>query len=68
MVSTFPHDPKAFTQGLIYRDGLLYESTGLTGSRAFARSHSKPAVVLQGVRGPGDFAEGLTEWGTTSCS
>ena len=28
---TYPHDPHAFTQGLIYVDGHLYESTGLTG-------------------------------------
>ena len=31
VVNTYPHDPNAFTQGLVYRDGVLYESTGLRG-------------------------------------
>src|SRR5689334_22621951 len=31
VVNTFPHDPAAFTQGLVYLDGVLYETTGLTG-------------------------------------
>jgi glutamine cyclotransferase len=28
IVKTYPHDPKAFTQGLVYRDGFIYEGTG----------------------------------------
>ena len=32
IVKTYPHDPKAFTQGLVYHNGFLYEGTG--GSRA----------------------------------
>jgi len=31
VVNTFPHDPEAFTQGLVYHDGRLYEGTGLRG-------------------------------------
>ncbi len=31
IVHTYPHDPHAYTQGLIYVDGHLYESTGLNG-------------------------------------
>src|SRR3954452_18369331 len=31
VVKTYPHDPKAFTEGLFYNDGFLYESTGETG-------------------------------------
>ena len=31
IVHVYPHDPHAFTQGLIYADGHLYESTGLNG-------------------------------------
>lgn len=31
IVATYPHDDTAFTQGLEYRDGLMYESTGLYG-------------------------------------
>jgi glutamine cyclotransferase len=34
VVNTYPHDPEAFTQGLLYRDGVLFESTGCPrGSR-----------------------------------
>ena len=29
IVNVYPHDPEAFTQGLVYEDGSLYESTGL---------------------------------------
>jgi len=32
VVNTFDHDPKAFTQGLVFEDGFLYEGTGLNGS------------------------------------
>lgn len=31
VVATYPHDPEAFTQGLLWHDGVLYESTGLNG-------------------------------------
>ena len=31
VVNVYPHDRAAFTQGLLYRDGVLYESTGLNG-------------------------------------
>jgi len=31
LVRSFPHDPQAFTQGLVLRDGVFYESTGLYG-------------------------------------
>jgi glutaminyl-peptide cyclotransferase len=31
VVASYPHDRNAFTQGLIWRDGVLYESTGLVG-------------------------------------
>ncbi len=31
MVHTYPHDAAAFTQGLVFVDGMLYESTGLNG-------------------------------------
>jgi len=31
VINTFPHDRKAFTQGLVFEDGVLYEGTGLPG-------------------------------------
>ena len=66
VVKTFPHDPKAFTQGLIYRDGALYESTGLAGESSLRRVALETGRVLQ--RRDIDrqyFAEGMTDWGNT---
>jgi glutamine cyclotransferase len=36
----YPHDANAYTQGLIYSDGLLYESTGITGRSSLAKGPS----------------------------
>jgi glutamine cyclotransferase len=64
VINTFPHDPQAFTQGLIYRDGFLYESTGLNGQSSLRKVRLETGEVLQ--RQAIDaryFAEGLTDWG-----
>ena len=45
VVQAYPHDPQAFTQGLIYEDGILFESTGLYG-----RSSLRRVVTWQRVR------------------
>jgi hypothetical protein len=37
VVQTYPHDPKAFTQGLEYYNGFLYESTGLEGQSSLRK-------------------------------
>jgi glutamine cyclotransferase len=37
IIHVFPHDRTAFTEGLEYRDGFLYESTGLEGKSVFSR-------------------------------
>jgi glutamine cyclotransferase len=37
VVSSYPHDPTAFTQGLEFRDGVLYEGIGLQGRSAVRR-------------------------------
>lgn len=60
VVKTFPHDPAAFTQGLIYVDGEFYESTGLNGESSLRRVEIASGKVLQ--RRAVDakyFAEGL---------
>ena len=31
IVRTYPHDREAYTQGLLYHDGFLYEGTGMAG-------------------------------------
>ncbi|WP_367270644.1 glutaminyl-peptide cyclotransferase, partial [uncultured Brevundimonas sp.] len=63
VVRTFPHDPTAFTQGLVYRDGLLIESTGRAPS-SIRRVRLEDGVVLQKRElDPEYFGEGLTEIG-----
>ena len=37
VVNMYPHDENAFTQGLVYEDGSLYESTGLYGGSTLRR-------------------------------
>lgn len=61
VVKTFPHDPNAFTQGLEYYDGFLYESTGLQGKSSLRKVAIESGRVLQRVTlTPKDFGEGLT--------
>ncbi|HKW02404.1 MAG TPA: glutaminyl-peptide cyclotransferase [Vicinamibacterales bacterium] len=63
VVHAYPHDPEAFTQGLIYLDGFLYESTGLNGKSSVRKVKLETGEVLQ--RRDVDaryFAEGMTEW------
>lgn len=56
IISVVPHDPSAFTQGLVYHGGKLYESTGIYG-RSSIRIVDTSGVVLQSRSVPG-FAEG----------
>lgn len=66
VVHTYPHDAKAFTQGLIFVDGHLYESTGINGQSSLRMVDLDSGRVLQ--EQPVDskyFAEGLTDWGST---
>lgn len=66
VVHTYPHDPNAFTQGLIYVDGHLYESTGLNGRSSLRMVDLATGNVLQKHDLPPDiFGEGLTDWGST---
>jgi glutamine cyclotransferase/nitroreductase len=63
VLHTYPHDKKAFTQGLIFREGALYESTGQFGESSVRKVELTTGKVLQIT--PVDrqyFAEGLTEW------
>jgi glutamine cyclotransferase len=64
VVNTFPHDPQAFTQGLVFQDGALVESTGLEGHSSLRRVELQTGKVLQKVDVPQFyFAEGLTLFG-----
>lgn len=66
IIHTYPHDPNAFTQGLFYLDGFLYESTGLNGRSSVRMVDLKTGKVLQHYDLPKQyFGEGLTDWGST---
>jgi glutamine cyclotransferase len=65
IVHTYPHDPRAYTQGLIYMDGHLYESTGLNGRSSLRMDDLATGRVLQSAAVPQQyFAEGLAAWGS----
>jgi glutaminyl-peptide cyclotransferase len=64
VVNVYPHDREAFTQGLLYRDGVLFESTGLNGRSTLRRVQLETGKVLQQIKVDNRyFAEGLTDWG-----
>ncbi len=63
VVRVYPHDPDAFTEGLIYIDGALYESTGLRG-RSSIRKVDLESGKIQSTTSLSEqyFGEGLTDW------
>ena len=64
VVHTYPHDPAAFTQGLVFEDGLLYEGTGLYGQSSLRRVELETGKVLQRRELPAEyFGEGITVFG-----
>src|SRR5512140_2966216 len=61
VVRRYPHDPDAFTQGLEYVDGVLYEGTGLEGQSRLRKVQLDTGRVLQEVALPPQyFGEGIT--------
>jgi glutaminyl-peptide cyclotransferase len=63
VVREYPHDTDAFTQGLIYLDGFLYESTGRTGRSSLRKVRLETGeIIQQRAVNPRDYGEGLTEW------
>jgi len=64
IVHTYPHDRGAFTQGLVFRDGFLYESTGMHGQSSLRKVEPETGrVVRQVAVGAQHFAEGLADFG-----
>jgi glutamine cyclotransferase len=64
IVATYPHDPRAFTQGLVFLGGQLYESTGQHGQSTIRRVNIADGRVLQSVALPASqFGEGIVDWG-----
>jgi glutamine cyclotransferase len=61
IIKTYPHDTTAFTEGLVFYDGVLYESTGLYGSSSLLQVNLENGVVQKEVLLPNQyFGEGLT--------
>jgi len=60
IIATYAHDPKAYTQGLHFSDGFLYESTGQYNESSLRKVDIKTGEVLQSLSLPDEvFGEGL---------
>jgi glutamine cyclotransferase len=61
IVAAYPHDTNAFTQGLAYRDGFLYEGTGREGKSSLRKVRLETGEIVQQVNlEPDLFGEGIT--------
>lgn len=64
IVATYPHDSAAFTQGLVWHDGALFESTGQEGQSTVRKVDLETGKVLASSDIPAEqFGEGLALWG-----
>lgn len=64
VVNTFAHDREAFTQGLVFEDGVLYEGTGIPGRSELRKVELETGNVLQTRKLPAEFfGEGITIFG-----
>ena len=60
IVRTLPHDIGAYTQGLVYRDGFLYEGTGLNGRSSLRKVRLETGEIIQQRELPREyFGEGI---------
>ena len=63
VVKVFPHDQEAFTQGLVFHRGALYEGTGLLGKSSLRKVDLATGRILKKVQLPDQyFGEGITPW------
>ncbi len=63
VIQAYPHDPRAFTQGLVYDQGFLYEGTGFMGRSSLRKVELETGKVLKLVTLPDWlFGEGLALW------
>ena len=68
IVARYPHDSAAFTQGLLWHDGSLYESTGEDQSEIRHVALEDGRVLARTAIPPGQFGEGLALWKSTLVS
>ena len=62
IVQIYPHDRGAFTEGLFYWNGFLYESTGLEGRSSIRKVKLETGETLQKRDLPDYFGEGIVNW------
>ena len=63
VVHTYPHDSSAFTEGLFYLNGYLYESTGLEAHSTIRKVRLETGEVVQKIDIPAQyFGEGIVNW------
>lgn len=63
IVKVYPHDVTAFTEGLFYDHGYLYESTGLAGQSGIRKTRLETGeIVQQRTLDPAYFGEGIVAW------
>ncbi len=61
VINSFPHDPEAFTQGLVFQNGTLFEGTGLYGKSTLRQVQLETGVVLRSISLASQyFGEGIT--------
>ena len=64
IVNTYPHDPRAFTQGLVFADDALYEGTGLRGQSSLREVDLETGNILRARQLAAHFfGEGITVYG-----
>jgi glutaminyl-peptide cyclotransferase len=63
IVKRFPHDPTAFTEGLLYQNGFLYESTGRNGQSSIREVNPETGQIMrERYLDPRYFGEGIVIW------
>jgi len=63
VVNSYPHDPNAYTQGLVFADGQLYEGTGQYGTSSLRRVELGSGKVIERINLDRQyFGEGITVW------
>ncbi len=64
VVKSHPHDTGAFTEGLFFRKGFFYESTGMEGASSVRKVEVETGKVVGGAGLPKEiFGEGIVDWG-----